>query len=83
MKLGVNQLALLRRCYLKGNIGIKDVSIYYNLRANLRNKQRLCVILEKLEIQGFLIQINQHNWKLTEQGKHVVIDYLNLKKEAI
>lgn len=81
MKLGVNQLALLRRCYLKKSIGIQDVALYYGIRANHRNKDRLYSILEKLEIMGFFVQSNPHHWILTDFGKDFVEKEFNFKKK--
>ena len=80
MKIGVNQLAILRRCYFKGHVGIKDVAIYYNIRIFRENRDRLIAVFEKLEICGLLVQCNVHNWQLTSNGKEVARNQLNLEK---
>lgn len=72
MKLGINQLMLLRRCLLKGRLGVYDVGLYYRLR---RSEQRIA-ILEKLEFLGYLSPINRNRWVLTEEGKQILQDNL-------
>jgi ribosomal protein S19E (S16A) len=82
MNLGTNQLAILRRCYLKGHIGIRDISRYYNMRLCSQNRDRFAAILEKMEIKGLLVQVGEYNWELTVKGHEVVKNKFNLKKEV-
>lgn len=64
MKLGINQIALLRRCHLKGYIGIYDVSLYYPLK----DGRKRIAILEKLSLRGLLETKNNRKWFLTDRG---------------
>ena len=78
MKLGINQLALLRRCLLKGTIGIYDVSVYYHMK----NGRKRLGILEKLELQGYLENVGVRRWILTEKGRQVLNKQLsNMKRQ--
>ncbi len=82
MKLGINQLAIVKRCYLKGNVGIQDVSLYYPIRLNRRNKNFFYGVFEKLEIRGLLVQSDPYHWVLTDFGKSFVEKNFNFKKES-
>ena len=72
MILGTNQLALLRRAYLKGFITPYEVIIYYNFTGKNKTEKALAV-LDKLEIQGFLTY-EDNKWKITEKGKRTVLE---------
>ncbi|HDM25581.1 MAG TPA: hypothetical protein ENG24_03180 [Thermoplasmatales archaeon] len=78
MILGTNQLALLRRAYLKGFITPYEVIIYYNFTGKNKTEKALAV-LDKLEIQGFLTY-EDNKWKITEKGKRTVLERLEAVK---
>lgn len=80
--IGINQLLLLRRCYLKGKIGFQDVGIYYSIMICEKNKDKLLAVFERLEVKGLLFQVDNYNWELTDFGKSVIKDRFDLKKEA-
>jgi len=82
LNLGINQLLLLKRCYLKGKIGFSDVGIYYNVMVCKKNKDKLVAVLERLELKGFLVQVDKYTWNLTDMGKLVVTDRFNFRKGA-
>ena len=85
MNLGINQLALLKRCYQKKEITIRDVTIYYRIPMDTKdNEQRLLAILEKLELRGFLRKTSYAypiGFTLTNLGKIIVEENTNIKSK--
>lgn len=71
MNLGVNQLLIFKRASMNGYIDISDVRIIYD-RSSKVDPRKLFVILEKLEVYGFLKRFDKKRFVLTDDGKESV-----------
>lgn len=71
MRVGVNQLLLLKRALMKGYVDVSDVRIIYD-RSSKVDLRKLFVYLERLELYGFLKRFDKKRFVLTEEGHELV-----------
>lgn len=82
MKLGINQLLVLKRALhrhitggdVKAVYGFSDQKRYYR-----KSTQKAHVVLEKLEIYGLIVKSQRKpylTWALTDRGREILIENL-------
>ena len=83
MKLGINQVLLLRWCLKKGSINFYDVKMVYNLPISrmkyATSNKKANIILEKMEIRNLVSKTSDElplTWVLTEHGEEMLQENL-------